>query len=93
MTKYPTSIEQLPPGEFYAILTTSSVTIPGDERSRQSPGHGYPEHTVTHWGLEVFQNEADWKAEILKRDRRPYERFKAVVIKPAVIKRTTEVTA
>lgn len=89
MERYPKQVDQLPFEEFHAILTPVSITIPGDERSRQAPGHGYPEHTVSHWELEVFQSESAWKAAILQRDGR--ERFKAVKIKPAVIKRTTQV--
>jgi hypothetical protein len=91
MNRFPKTVDQLPTGEFHAILTPVSVTIPGDERSRQAPGHGYPEHTISHWEMEVFPGEEEWRAEILLRDGRPYERFKAVVIRPAVIKRTTEV--
>ena len=30
------------------IINTKSVTIPGVERSRTNPGHGYSEHTETH---------------------------------------------
>lgn len=89
MDRYPKTIEHLPSEEFLAILRPVSVTIPGDERSRQAPGHGYPEHTLSHWEIEVFQSESEWKAAILQRDGR--ERFKAVRIKPAVIKRTTQV--
>jgi hypothetical protein len=29
----------------FAIICTESVFIPGDERSRQNPGHGYPDET------------------------------------------------
>lgn len=42
-----TSPDQVPEGPHFALLiyTSESVTIPGDERSRTNPGHGYPEHT------------------------------------------------
>ena len=29
----------------YLLITTRSIFIPGDERSRTNPGHGYPETT------------------------------------------------
>jgi len=42
--------------EHYAVLIyrTESFHVPGDERSRTHPGHGYPAHTKTtenteHW--------------------------------------------
>lgn len=41
----------------YAALVTKSVTIPGDERSRTNPGHGYPEHTETYLELVSFANK------------------------------------
>ena len=35
---------------MYAVIVERSVYIPGDERSRTNPGHGYPATT------EYFQN-------------------------------------
>jgi len=40
-----TSVDKLPQGEHWAILEDSSIHIPGDERSRTNPGHGYPAST------------------------------------------------
>lgn len=46
----------VPTERHFAVLIykVHSYTIPGDERSRTNPGHGYPEHTesthvVEHW--------------------------------------------
>jgi hypothetical protein len=92
--KYPKTVDQLPSGEFYAILTAVSIHVPGDERSRQAPGHGYPEHTDQHWDIRVFATIDEWRAEILLLDSRTgYMRqpFKAAVMKPAVIERVTRV--
>lgn len=54
----------MPTGEHFAILGMykSSYTIPGDERSRTSPGHGYPEETVQIDNIEywVCANEEVW---------------------------------
>lgn len=48
--------DDVPMGHHYAVLVykSSSVFVPGDERSRTNPGHGYPEHYETvndfeHW--------------------------------------------
>jgi|APSaa5957512535_1039671.scaffolds.fasta_scaffold123738_2 hypothetical protein len=48
--------DDIPEGPHFAVLVykTDSQHIPGDERSRTNPGHGYPAHTVTsttyeHW--------------------------------------------
>jgi hypothetical protein len=83
-TKYPKTTDELPTEEFYAILTPTSVTIPGDERSRTNPGHGYPEHSVDSWDIEVFTNKEDWQNEVVKLTKRNDD-FKAVTMKPAKI--------
>lgn len=31
--------------ESFLLVTEDSIYIPGDERSRTNPGHGYPEST------------------------------------------------
>ncbi len=36
------------------VYATTSVHIPGDERSRQAPGHGYPEHTDIYNTFEHY---------------------------------------
>ncbi len=57
-----TSPSKVPKGEHWVILRSESVTIPGDERSRTAPGHGYPEHTDHYLTYQVFTNEAEFKA-------------------------------
>lgn len=53
------SPEQMPSEEHWAIIIfeTTSTYVPGDERSRTAPGHGYPAHTKTnnsfmYWACE-----------------------------------------
>lgn len=48
--------EDIPSGTHFAVIIYGkrSVWVPGDERSRTNPGHGYPEHTdhfddIEHW--------------------------------------------
>jgi hypothetical protein len=63
--KDPNDIPAVP---HYAVIVygQSSVHIPGDERSKQCPGHGYPAHyetfdTFEHWvstDLEAAQDFA-----------------------------------
>lgn len=89
--KHPTTVEDLPSESFYAILRPESVTIPGDERSRTNPGHGYPEHSVDYWAMEVFPTREAWEAEIDKLSKRTgygQVKFKAVKVTPAKIKTT-----
>jgi hypothetical protein len=57
----------IPITEHWAIIENSSVTIPGDERSRTNPGHGYPEHTQEYITYLAFDNEPDFKIELEKQ--------------------------
>lgn len=56
-------ISKMPAGEHWAILQNESIHVPGDERSRTAPGHGYPEHTekslsyTAYFTFEEFENE------------------------------------
>lgn len=47
-----------------AALVTKSITVPGDERSRMHPGHGYPAHTEEYLELVTFANKEAMEAWI-----------------------------
>lgn len=66
-SKYVHSADDLPSGEHWAIIEGSSVTVPGDERSRTNPGHGYPEHTEHYCTYLAFTDEEEFKAELQRR--------------------------
>ena len=70
-------------GELFAILTPRSISIPGDERSRTNPGHGYPAHTEQTWDIELLPKDT-WEKEIAKLTERRAT-FKAVRMTPAKI--------
>lgn len=50
----------------YAALISRSIIIPGDERSRTAPGHGYPEHTETTTEIRDFKDQAAMEAWVKK---------------------------
>jgi len=52
----------------YAALITTTYTIPGDERSRTYPGHGYPESTGESTELKQFKDKAEMQ-EWVKRQQ------------------------
>ena len=54
----------IPEGEHFAIIEFGSIWVPGDERSRTAPGHGYPEHTESKVDYIVFKTREAWEAEI-----------------------------
>ncbi len=64
---YVGALNQIPKEPHWAIITTSSIYIEGDERSRSSPGHGYPSRTETTINYQAFTDEAQWKAEVVRK--------------------------
>lgn len=74
----------------FAILTFGAIYIPGDERSRMNPGHGYPESTETTTTYLAYQDRNVWEAEIRRlAARTPPEPFHAFQVSPASV--TTEI--
>ena len=60
------SVNDIPEGEYWVIVKNQSVTIPGDERSRTHPGHGYPEHTEHYLSMTVYETKKVMLAEMEK---------------------------
>lgn len=56
--------------KFYAVFVESSVHIPGDERSKQCPGHGYPAHTHKYTEVIEFESEEKLKDWIKREEGR-----------------------
>jgi hypothetical protein len=58
--------KKMPTEKHYAILIFKRETtwVPGDQRSREAPGHGYPEHTEVH---ETFEYWATASTSILRQ--------------------------
>jgi hypothetical protein len=65
--KFITDTDELPKGEHWVILQGMTMTIPGDERSRTCPGHGYPEHSEKYMVYESFTNKEEFEAELKRR--------------------------
>lgn len=53
----------------FAVLVESSYTVPGDERSRTNPGHGYPEHTE-HYTEFINLETADELQKWVEREEK-----------------------
>lgn len=90
---YVTSAEKLTYGEHFGIIESSSIYVPGDERSRTNPGHGYPASSESVITLKVTADEAVWKEEISKLTtaRHNYHSFKAVKITVAEVNISVDV--
>lgn len=70
------SPKEFPAGHQWLIIVFGQerTLIPGDERSRTNPGHGYPEHTVvtptkTMMAVEGQEELSKELEELYKKDR------------------------
>jgi len=52
--KYVRQATDVPDTEHWVIVRTDGVYIPGDERSRTNPGHGYPAETKNFLSYQVY---------------------------------------
>ena len=53
----------------YLLIEKESIYIPGDERSRTNPGHGYPAHTQEVERTKLFDTEAELLAYLAQWSR------------------------
>ena len=58
-------------GDHLAIIVFGSIYIPGDERSRTNPGHGYPASTETTLSYYVWavEDREYWEYEIAQHEK------------------------
>lgn len=56
--------DQMPKGAHWAIIKFGRIHIPGDERSRTHPGHGYPERDEPNLTYQAYLDEEDWKTAV-----------------------------
>lgn len=80
----------IPDKEHWAIITTSSYTVPGDERSRTNPGHGYPEHSVETTGYDAYTDFVEFTKAVEQNALRN-NKFRAVHVQPMSIDVTVSV--
>lgn len=80
------SLGNIPNGPHWAIIQTTSITIPGDERSRTNPGHGYPGHTETFITYKAFTSIGEWEKEVelLTMQGKAFRAIKSDVAKVSV---------
>lgn len=74
--KHVHSVQDFPHGDHLAIIEFGTITIPGDERSRQHPGHGYPEHSepAMTYIYYTMEDRKYWEYDISQRERDQYKR-------------------
>jgi hypothetical protein len=86
MKQHVSSETDFPTEKHWAIVKFTMVHIPGDERSRFVPGHGYLAHSEAVIKYEAFETKAAWVAAIQAiedgnaKGRRI--RYRALVVEP-----------
>lgn len=89
MKRYCKSKSDIPTNPHWAIVYFETYHIPGDERSKSCPGHGYPDSTEISANYIAFDNEKEWKDEIAHRLHPKYgspeTNFVSLKVTPATI--------
>ncbi len=87
------NINDIPKEPHFAIITFVSVDIPGDERSRTNPGHGYPATTEYYTQYFAFPSNCRdiWELQIREMTARKLP-FVPIVATPAVVQTSITVT-
>lgn len=71
------------------------MTVPGDERSRTHPGHGYSESTEYFVRYISFTNKGEWEAYINELENPTYvygkKKYVAMFVRRASIKKEVRV--
>lgn len=86
-----TDKSRLPTTDHFAILEYSNIHIPGDQRSREAPGHGYPASNEPIVQYRAYLDRAEWEAEIQRLETSKFSRpYSAIIV--TVPKITAHVT-
>jgi len=90
--KYVRKLSDIPKEPHYVIVKIGSVYIPGDERSRTHPGHGYGERTEHYPEMRVTTNKAHWEKEIAEEiEQDPKQQNFIAYFVPGIAEVKTEV--
>ena len=74
----------------WAIVEKGMVYVPGDVRSLENPGHGYPEHTATYNSYKEFDNY-DKFIEAVTQKHLLGEKFKILSVEEMQVSTKVEV--
>jgi hypothetical protein len=94
--KYVHQATDVPDKEHWVIVKTDGVYIPGDERSRTNPGHGYPASTKNFLSYEVYLTEEKLLAAIKELEEPRYggnrTEYKVLKVTPMNVKKQMTIT-
>jgi hypothetical protein len=72
----------IPNAEHYAVFKGSSIYVPGDERSRTNPGHGYPGGNEDVISYEIFLTKEKLDQYLAQADPHQARWWKIAHIQP-----------
>jgi len=85
--KYCNQKSEFPAAPHIAVIHFTSIYIPGDERSRSHPGHGYPGGSESVVKYITFNDTPDGKEELRKWiEQNQKENFMIIEATPKVVK-------
>lgn len=74
-------IGQIPEDAKYMVLENARLAVPGDERSKTNPGHGYPGYDFEYMKVSFFTTEELLKDYIRIHDRKELSIFTVKPVK------------
>jgi hypothetical protein len=87
-------MKDIPTEPHWAIISPVAIFVPGDQRSRDAPGHGYPEHYEEAISYDAYTDIAKWQSKIDRLIRQGKSgQFLAIQAIPQVVHIKMEVTA
>ena len=94
--KFVSQVTDIPDREHWVIVKTDGVHIPGDERSRTNPGHGYPERTQNFLSYQAYFTEAKLLEAIKELEEPRYggnrTEYKVLKVTPMNVKKQTSIS-
>lgn len=83
-------VSDLPKAQHWAIIEEGQYTIPGDERSRTNPGHGYPESTERYLKYHTFENEEQVILWIEQHNRHTRGAYRVIQVTPVSVEQKVQ---
>lgn len=83
--KYVRMASDVPETEHYTIIESATVYIPGDQRSEECPGHGYPASSHPYINYEAYFTKEKLLAavkQLCDRDSNKLKSIKIVKVTP-----------
>lgn len=78
-------LSKTPDCDHWAIITESTIYIPGDERSRTNPGHGYSATTEQVIKYDAYTDYNSFELDCIRLTK-TNKKFKVMKVVPLTIK-------